>query len=64
MPMIASLIKIAVLAAALMCVGAVKPVSDTGAIQATREPTAQRMHCRIYFGCVPVAAVGAGAAQQ
>ena len=37
MPMFASLIKIAALAAALMCVGAVKPMSDDGPTHVSSE---------------------------
>jgi hypothetical protein len=53
MPMIASPIKIAALAAALLCVGAVKPMSDSASTQMSSESKAPRLQCRIYFGCTP-----------
>jgi hypothetical protein len=58
MPMIASLIKIAALAAALLCVGAVKPMSDSASTRASSETTPSRLQCRIYFGCTPSALAG------
>ena len=64
MPMIASLIKIAALAAALLCVGAVKPMSDGATTQVSSESKPSRLQCRIYFGCTPSAYAAAGTAQQ
>jgi hypothetical protein len=64
MPMIASLIKIAALAAALLCVGAVKPMSDDGPLQAASESKSPQLQCRIYFGCTPSARAAATTTRQ
>lgn len=64
MPMIVSPIKIATLAAALLCVGAVKPMSDSASTQVSSEAKAHRLQCRIYFGCTPSAQAAAGTARQ
>ncbi len=52
MPIIASLIKIAVLSLALLCVD-IKPMR-VPAETADNSPS-WKSHCRIYFGCVPSA---------
>jgi hypothetical protein len=64
MPMIASLIKIAALAAALLCVGVAKPMSDGASTQVSSESKAPRLQCRIYFGCTPSAFTATGTAGQ
>jgi hypothetical protein len=64
MPLIASLIKIAALAAALLCMGVVKPMSDSATTRVSSETTPSRLQCRIYFGCTPSAYVATGTARQ
>jgi hypothetical protein len=64
MPIVASLVKVVALAAALLCVGAVKPMSDSGPTRVSSESKSPRLQCRIYFGCTPGARVAAGTAQQ
>jgi hypothetical protein len=64
MPMIASLTKIAALAAALLCIGAVKPMSDSALTQISTESKASRLQCRTYFGCTPSAYVATGTARE
>lgn len=61
MPIIASLSKIAVLAIAFTCIGIGAPPIDRGtaAVEAGASP-ATRLHCRLYFGCVPLARTAAG----
>jgi hypothetical protein len=56
MAMIASLTKIAVLAAVLTCVGAVKPMPSTGSTRAVSDSKPAHLQCRMYFGCAPVIA--------
>jgi len=61
MPIIASLIKIAALSLALLCVD-MKPMSapiETAGVSKT--PHSQ---CRIYFGCAPSARVAASTANS
>jgi hypothetical protein len=61
MPIIASLIKIAALSLALLCVD-IKPMSaptqTAGVSKASHTP------CRIYFGCAPSARVAASTANS
>ncbi len=64
MSIIASLIKIATLAVALLCIGAVRPVPDDASTLVSSESKASRLQCRIYFGCTPHAQVAAGTARQ
>jgi hypothetical protein len=52
MPIVASLIKIAALALALLCVD-MKPMSAP--IETTRVSKCWHSQCRIYFGCTPPA---------
>jgi hypothetical protein len=61
MPIIASLIKIAALSLALLCVD-IKPMSaPTQTAGASKAPHSQ---CRIYFGCAPSARVAASTANS
>ena len=52
MPIIASLIKIAVLSLALLCVD-LKPMSAP--VETAGTSASWQAHCRIYFGCTPSA---------
>jgi hypothetical protein len=67
MSMTVSLIKIAVLTLALVCVDAVKPTADSGARAVSPRissvPKPQRLQCRMYFGCLPVAGPLGGVVQ-
>jgi hypothetical protein len=56
MPIIASLIKIAALALALLCVD-IKPMSAP--IETAGVSTAPHAQCRVYFGCTPSARLAA-----
>ncbi len=57
MPIIASLIKIAVLSLALLCVD----IAPTRApIETAGDSKSWQSHCRIYFGCAPSARLAAG----
>ena len=61
MPIIASLIKIAALSLALLCVDikpSIAPVETAGA------PKSWQAHCRIYFGCTPSARPAASSANS
>jgi hypothetical protein len=61
MPIIASLIKIAALALALLCVD-IKPMNapiDTAGVS-----KAAHLQCRIYFGCTPSARLAASTAHS
>jgi len=61
MPIIASLIKIAALSLALLCVD-IKPMSaPTQTAGVSKAPHSQ---CRIYFGCTPSARVAASTANS
>jgi hypothetical protein len=61
MPLVASLIKIAVLSLALLCVD-IKPMSaPIGTAGVSKGPHAQ---CRIYFGCAPSARMAASTANS
>jgi hypothetical protein len=61
MPIIASLIKIAALSLALLCVD-IKPMSaPTQTAGVSKAPHSQ---CRIYFGCAPSARVAASTANS
>jgi hypothetical protein len=53
MPIVASLIKIAALALALLCVD-IKPMSSP-----TETAKSWHSQCRIYFGCTPFARLAA-----
>ena len=64
MAMVASVIKIAVLAAVLTCVGTVKPMPNIGATQATSDSKAARLQCRMYFGCAPAYRLAVGTERQ
>ena len=57
MPIIVSLIKIAALSLALLCVD-IKPMSAP--IETARVSKAPHTQCRIYFGCPPSAHLVAG----
>jgi hypothetical protein len=57
MPLVASLIKIATLALALLCVD-IKPMSIP--IETAGVAKASHAQCRIYFGCPPSAHLVAG----
>ena len=61
MPIVASLIKIAALALALLCVD-IKPMSAP--IETTRDSKSWHSQCRIYFGCAPSARVAASTANS
>ena len=61
MPIIASLIKIAALSLALLCVD-IKPMSAP--IETARVSKAPHTQCRIYFGCAPSARVAASTANS
>jgi hypothetical protein len=61
MPLVASLIKIATLALALLCVD-IKPMSAP--IEKTGVSKAPHAQCRIYFGCSPSARLAASAAKS
>jgi hypothetical protein len=52
MPIVASLIKIAVLSLALLCVD-IRPMSAP--IATASDSKSWRLQCRIYFGCPPSA---------
>ena len=52
MPLVASLIKIAALTLALLCVD-IKPMSAP--VETTGDSKSWQSHCRIYFGCAPSA---------
>jgi hypothetical protein len=61
MPIVATLIKIAALALALLCVD-IKPMSapiDTAGVS-----KAAHSQCRIYFGCTPSARLAASTANS
>lgn len=60
MPVVASLTKIAALAIAFTCIGVgASPIDrGTAAVEAGGSPS--RLHCRLYFGCVPPARKPAG----
>jgi hypothetical protein len=61
MPIIASLIKIAALSLALLCVD-IKPMSaPTETAGVSKAPHSQ---CRIYFGCAPSARMAASTANS
>ena len=64
MAMIASLIKIAILAAVLTCVGAVKPMPTIGSTQAMSDSKPTHLQCRMYFGCAPTGRLAVGTAQR
>jgi hypothetical protein len=80
MPIVASLVKVAALAMALLCASSVgtgllradtedapnkMPArSEAVTARATADAKSSRLQCRIYFGCMPVARVAAGTAQQ
>jgi hypothetical protein len=59
MPLVASLIKIAVLSLALLCVD-IKPMSAPA--ETAGDSEAWRSHCRIYFGCAPSTRMAASTA--
>ena len=59
MPIVASLIKIAALALALLCVH-IKPMSAP--IETAGVSKAPPSQCRIYFGCTPSARLAASTA--
>jgi hypothetical protein len=61
MPIIASLIKIAALSLALLCVD-IKPMSSP--IETAGVSMAPHTQCRIYFGCAPSARVAASTANS
>ena len=61
MPIIASLIKIAALSLALLCVD-LKPMSAP--VETAGDPKAWHAHCRIYFGCTPSARLAASSANS
>jgi hypothetical protein len=61
MPIIASLIKIAALSLALLCVD-IKPMSAP--IETAGVAEAPHSQCRIYFGCAPSARVAASTANS
>ena len=61
MPIIASLIKIAALALALLCVD-IKPMSAP--IETAGVSKAPHSTCRIYFGCAPFARMAASTANS
>jgi hypothetical protein len=61
MPIIVSLIKIAALSLALLCVD-IKPMSAP--IETARVSKAPHTQCRIYFGCAPSARVAASTANS
>ena len=61
MPIIASLIKIAALSLALLCVD-IKPMSVP--IETAGVSNAPHAQCRIYFGCAPTARVAASTANS
>jgi hypothetical protein len=60
MSFLLAVIKLAALAAALICLSAIGPgVQPAGAerhalLPSGTSPSAVQMQCRIYFGCVPV----------
>ena len=59
MPLVASLIKIAALSLALLCVE-LKPMSVP--VETAGVAKAAHTQCRIYFGCTPTAHLAAGIA--
>jgi hypothetical protein len=59
MPIIASLIKIAVLSLALLCLD-IKPMRAL--IESAGDSKSWQSHCRIYFGCAPPARLAASTA--
>jgi hypothetical protein len=61
MPLVASLIKIAALSLALLCVD-IKPMSAP--IETARDSKSWHARCRIYFGCAPSARVAASTANN
>ncbi len=61
MPLVASLIKIAALSLALLCVE-IKPMSTP--IETARDSKSWHAQCRIYFGCAPSARVAASTANN
>jgi hypothetical protein len=61
MPIIASLIKIAVLSLALLCVD-LKPTRAP--VETAGDSKAWSAHCRIYFGCTPSARLSASSANS
>ena len=61
MPIIASLIKIAALSLALLCVD-IKPMSAP--IETARDSKSWHAQCRIYFGCAPSTRVAASTANN
>jgi hypothetical protein len=61
MPIIASLIKIAALALALLCVN-IKPMSAP--IETAGDSKSPHSQCRIYFGCTPSARLAASTANS
>ncbi len=61
MPLVASLIKIAALSLALLCVD-IKPMSAP--IDTARDSKSWHAQCRIYFGCTPSARVAASTANS
>jgi hypothetical protein len=61
MPIIVSLIKIAALSLALLCVD-IKPMSAP--IETAGVSKAPHTQCRIYFGCAPSARVAASTANS
>jgi hypothetical protein len=61
MPLVASLIKIAVLSLALLCVD-IKPMSVP--VETTGDSGSWQSHCRIYFGCAPSTRLAASTANS
>jgi hypothetical protein len=61
MPLVASLIKIAVIALPLLCVN-MEPMK--AAIETAGLSKAPHAQCRVYFGCMPSAGLTAGTADN
>jgi hypothetical protein len=61
MPLVVSLIKIAALSLALLCVD-IKPMSAP--IEKAGDSKSWHSQCRIYFGCTPSARVAASTANS
>ena len=61
MPIVASLIKIAALSLALLCVD-MKPMSAP--IEMGSDSKSRHSKCRLYFGCMPSAHLAAGTAND
>lgn len=55
MPMLVATVKVAALAVALTCIGAGRPAPDANP---------RRLQCRMYFGCMPIAAPNTAIARQ